>query len=100
LGEIIMAYGVIHFFAGGTQEQYDAVLGAVHPEDGGLPNGQLFHAAGASEGGWTIMVVHDSQKSWEEFRDGTLVPRFEQGVEGGFTTPPVETGFDAYKFMH
>jgi hypothetical protein len=94
-----MAYGVTHFFAGGTQEQYDAVLAAVHPDADSLPKGQIFHAAGASEGGWTIMVLHDSRESWEDFRDGTLVPRFEQGIDGGFTSPPVETGFDAYKVL-
>ena len=26
-----MAYGIVHFFAGGTKEQYDASLAAVHP---------------------------------------------------------------------
>jgi hypothetical protein len=94
-----MAYGITHFFAGGTQEQYDAVIAAVHPPDGGLPKGQIFHTAGASEGGWTIVAVHDSQESWEEFRDGTLLPRFEQGIEGGFTAPPVETGFVTHTLM-
>jgi len=94
-----MAYGVVHFFAGGTQEQYDATLAAVHPDNGGLPKGQTFHAAGASDGGWTVMAVHESRESWEDFRDKTLIPRLEQGIEGGFTTPPVETGFDTYKLM-
>lgn len=94
-----MAYGVTHFFAGGTQEQYDAVIAAVHPSGDSLPKGQIFHAAGPSEGGWTIMVLHDSQESWEDFRDGILVPRFEQGIDGGFSSPPVETGFAAYKVL-
>ena len=94
-----MAYGVTHFFAGGTKEQYDAVLEAVHPDGGGLPKGQIFHAAGASEGGWTIMVLHDSRETWEGFRDGTLIPRFERGIDGGFTSPPMETGFEAYKVL-
>jgi hypothetical protein len=49
--ELIMAYGVIHFFPGGTQSQYDKTVGEVHPASGGLPLGQLFHAAGASDGG-------------------------------------------------
>jgi hypothetical protein len=94
-----MAYGIIHFFAGGTQEQYDATLAAVHPERDSLPKGQIFHAAGASEGGWTIVAVHDSRESWEDFRDGTLLPRLQQGIEGGFTKPPAETAFDAYNVM-
>lgn len=93
-----MAYGIIHFFAGGTQEQYDATIAAVHP-DSGLPDGQLFHAAGPTPGGWTIVALHDSKGSWEAFREGTLGPRLQQGVEGGFETPPEETGFDAYNVM-
>jgi hypothetical protein len=87
------AYGIIHFFAGGTKEQYEASLAAVHPE-GRLPDGQIFHAAGPSEGGWTIIAVHDSKASWEKFRDGTLVPTLSAGVPGGFTAPPTETAVD------
>ena len=69
-----MAFGVVHTFAGGTKEQYEASIGAVHPADGGLPEGQVFHAAGPSTGGWTIVAVHDSKESWERFRDGILMP--------------------------
>ncbi|HEX4432862.1 MAG TPA: hypothetical protein VHZ96_26550 [Frankiaceae bacterium] len=88
------AYGVVHFFPGGTKEQYDASVAAVHPGPGVLPEGQLFHAAGPSAGGWTIMAVHDSQAGWEKFRDGILMPRMQAGIEGGFTTPPTETAID------
>ncbi|HEY8828191.1 MAG TPA: hypothetical protein VIM17_10595 [Jatrophihabitantaceae bacterium] len=89
-----MAYGVVHKFAGGTKEQYEASLAAVHPEDGSLPKGQLYHAAGPSAGGWTIVAVHDSRQSWEEFRDGTLMPRMTEGIAGGFGAPPEETEFE------
>ena len=89
-----MAYGVVHQFAGGTQAQYEASIAAVHPSDGSLPDGQVFHAAGPSQGGWTIVAIHDSQESWERFRDGTLIPRMTQGIEGGFSAPPQETGFE------
>jgi hypothetical protein len=89
-----MAYGVVHKFAGGTKEQYDASIAAVHPLDGGLPEGQLMHMAGPSAGGWTIVAVHDSRESWEAFRDGTLVPAFQKGIEGGFEAPPDETTFE------
>jgi len=87
-----MNYGVVHQFKGGTKEQYEASIAAVHPADGSLPAGQLFHAAGPSETGWTIMAVHDSQSSWETFRDSILVPHMQQGIEGGFTSPPEENG--------
>jgi hypothetical protein len=88
-----MAYGVVHRFAGGTKEQYDASIAAVHPEGGGLPKGQQFHAAGPSAEGWTIVAIHDSQESWEEFRDNTLMPRMAAGIPGGFAGPPEETAF-------
>src|SRR5438477_11714060 len=91
---MVMAHGVVHFFPGGTREQYEASISAVHPSDGSLPDGQIFHAAGSSAGGWTIMAVHESRESWETFRDGTLLPRMQQGIEGGFASPPDATAVD------
>ena len=46
-----MAYGIVHHFPGGTKEQDEASIAAVHPSDGSLPEGQLFHAAGSSGDG-------------------------------------------------
>jgi heme-degrading monooxygenase HmoA len=89
-----MAYGIVHRFAGGTEDQYRAVLAAVHPSDGSLPDGQVFHAAGPSDDGWVVVAVHESRESWEDFRDGTLMPRLQAGVEGGFEGPPQETAFE------
>jgi len=89
-----MAYGIIHRFAGGTEDQYRASLAAVHPSDGGLPEGQTFHVAGPSDGGWVIVAIHESKESWENFRDNTLMPRLQAGVEGGFQGPPQETAFE------
>jgi hypothetical protein len=94
-----MAYGIVHYFPGGTQAQYEASIAAVHPGDGFLPDGQMFHAAGASAGGWTIMAVHDSKESWEAFRDGVLIPRMQQGIEGGFAALPEETEIDVCNVM-
>jgi hypothetical protein len=91
-----MAYGIVHYFPGGTKEQYEASIAAVHPSRDILPKGQIFHAAGPSAGGWTIMAVHDSRESWEKFRDGILMPRMQKGIEGGFATPPQETAFEVY----
>ncbi len=89
-----MAYGVVHQFPGGTQEQYEASIAAVHPDDGSLPPGQVFHAAGPTADGWMIVAVHDSQDSWESFRDETLMPQMQAGIEGGFQGPPQETAFE------
>ena len=93
-----MAYGVVHHFAGGTKEQYEASIAAVHPA-GGLPPGQIFHAAGPSDGGWTIMAVHDSKESWEKFRDGVLIPTMQAGIEGGFTGHPSETTIELHTLL-
>ena len=93
-----MAYGVVHHFPGGTKDQYEASIAAVHPDRGkALPKGQLYHAAGPSAGGWTIVAVHESKQSWESFRDSVLVPKMKAGIPGGFTAPPQEQTFEVFK---
>jgi hypothetical protein len=89
-----MSYGVVHEFKGGTRDQYEASIAAVHPADGSLPAGQLSHVAGPSADGWTIVAVHDSKETWETFRDSILMPRIQAGIPGGFTGPPQETVFE------
>jgi hypothetical protein len=89
-----MAYGVIHQFADGTEAQYQASIAAIHPSDGSLPEGQVLHLAGPSGDGWLIVAVHDSKQSWEQFRDGTLMPRMQAGIDGGLAGPPQETAFE------
>jgi hypothetical protein len=89
-----MAYGIVRYFPGGTKEQYEAVITAVHPGEGRLPDGQIFHAAGPSAGGWTIVAVFDAQESYQRFHDDIFVPAMKQGIAGGFTTPPQETNID------
>jgi len=93
-----MAYAIVHHFPGGTKKQYEKSLEVLHPGDG-LPAGQLFHAAGPAPGGWTIMAVHDSKESWEQFRDHILMPRIKQGIEGGLVGPPQETAFELHKLQ-
>jgi len=92
-------YGIVHFFPGGTKQQYEASIAAVHPGPNLLPKGQLFHVAGPSEGGWTIVAVHASKASWESFRDEILLPRMQQGIKGGFKTPPQQTPFEVYNLV-
>ena len=94
-----MKYGIVHHFPGGTKAQYDAVLQAVHVTKDRLPEGQIFHAAGQSDGGFTVVAIHDSKESWERFRDDILMPRLQQGVQGGFATPPQETAFDVHNLQ-
>src|SRR5437763_16909165 len=89
-----MAYGIVHHFADGTKEQYEASIAAVHPGPGKLPDGQVLHVAGpGGGGGWTIVAVHESRESWERFRDEILGPALAKGIPGGFTSPPQELAF-------
>jgi len=94
-----MAYGIIHHFPGGTKEQYETSIAAVHPSRNTLPEGQIFHVAGPSAGGWTIVAVHDSKESWERFRDGVLMPHLKKGIKGGFTGRPQETTFEVHNLQ-
>ena len=89
-----MSFAVVHHFVGGTKEEYEASVAAVHPSDGSLPEGQVSHLAGPTADGWMIVAVHDSQASWEQFRDGILGPRMQAGIDGGFAGMPEETTFE------
>jgi hypothetical protein len=89
----------VHRFPGGTKDQYEKALAAVHPSRDSLPKGQIFHAAGPSADGWTIMAVHDSKESWERFRDEILMPRFKKGIEGGLKGPAQETAFEVHNLQ-
>ena len=95
-----MAYAIVHFFPGGTKEQYEASIASVHPNRTTLPKGQIFHAAGPSTGGWTIVAVHDTKESWEDFRDGILMPQLKKGITGGFTNPPEETAIEVHNLQN
>lgn len=94
-----MPYAIVHYFPGGTKAQYEASLAAVHPSRDTLPKGQLFHAAGPYAGGWSIVAVHDSKESWEQFRDGILIPRMKAGIKGGLVGPPQEMEFEVDNFQ-
>lgn len=81
-----MAYLVTHFWPGATEEQYRRTVEVVHPPDDGLPAGQVYHAAGPSEGGILIVSVWDSKDSYERFLNETLMPSMP--VEGGVSGQP------------
>jgi len=89
-----MAFGITHYFPGGTKAQYEASITAVHGGLDKLPSGQIYHSAGPSAGGWLIVAVHNTRESWESFRDGILMPAFRKGIPGGFTVPPEERSFE------
>jgi hypothetical protein len=83
-----MAFLISHYYEGGTADQYEAVVKAVHPPDG-LPAGQVYHAAGPTDDGWLIVAVWDSKATFDRFLADTLMPTLPK-VAGGFAGPPQE----------
>lgn len=83
-----MAYLITHFYEGGTEDQYNAALAAVHPASG-LPEGQTYHAAGPTEGGWLVVAVWESKEACDRFVRDTLMPGLAN-MENGFNGPPQE----------
>ena len=82
-----MPYLITHFWPGGTEQQYQATVAAVHPPDG-LPQGQTYHAAGPTEGGILIAAVWDSKADADRFISEKLMAG--PPVEGGLQGPPEE----------
>ena len=87
-----MAYLQVHFWPGGTEEQYEAMIKVLHPETG-LPEGQRSHTSGPTEGGYLISVVWDSKEQSEAFMKNTLLPALP--VDGGFAGHPEERTAEA-----
>lgn len=88
-----MAYLMTHFWPGATEDQYRATVRVVHPPSG-LPDGQLYHAAGPTEGGILIVAVWDSKESADRFVSETLMPAMP--VEGGVSGRPEERTAEAF----
>jgi hypothetical protein len=59
--------------------------------------GQTIHIA--TEDGWIVVALHDSQESWERFRNETLTPGLRELGEPGPPGPPEETTFDVHKLQ-
>ena len=92
-----MAFLITHFYEGGTAEQYEAVVDAVHPP-GGLPAGQVYHAAGPTDGGWLVVAAWDSKGSFDRFLSDTLMPALQK-VKGGFAGPPQERNMEVANLL-
>jgi hypothetical protein len=92
-------FGIIHRFKGGTIEGYENTIKVVHPDGGkGLPPGQTYHAAGPTDDGFVVVALWDSEATWVQFRDGTLLPGFAK-VENGMPGPPEETTFQVHNSL-
>ena len=91
-----MAYILTHFWPGATEEQYQDEIAVVHPK-GGLPKGQLHHAAGAVDGGVLIVAIWDSKESSDCFVADVLMAHVPK--PGGFSGKPEERGAECFNFL-
>ena len=82
-----MAVGLWVSFAGGTQEQYDAVnehIGAVQDP----PEGLIFHAGGPMEGGWNAIDFWESREHFDRFLGERLGPAIQELGDKAPPNPP------------
>jgi hypothetical protein len=84
---IEMAVAFIMDFAGGTADDYDAVLEKMDL-GGRLPAGALFHAAGVNENGLQVCDVWESEDVFQQFAEGKIGPITE---EVGLPRPEVRS---------
>jgi len=91
-----MAYFITHFWPGATEEQYREEIAAVHPE-GGLPKGQIYHAAGNTDGGVLIVAVWDSKESCDQFVADVLMPNVDKA--GGLEGKPEERAAEIFNIL-
>jgi len=66
-----MAIGIVFQGPGVTRAQYEQVLQQVAPNNQ-PPPGMQYHAAGATEDGWCVVEIWDSQEGAQRFFDEKL----------------------------
>jgi hypothetical protein len=78
-----MAYLISHFWPGATMEQYNKTVEVLHPPNG-LPEGEIWHAAGPTEDGVLIAAVWESKEHFDRFLSDTVMPSMpiENGLSG------------------
>ncbi|MBA3263793.1 MAG: hypothetical protein H0T69_15210 [Thermoleophilaceae bacterium] len=91
-----MAYLLTHFWPAGTEDQYDVTVGEVHPPDG-LPDGQQYHAAGPTEGGFPVVAAWESKEKCDRFISETLLARLP--IDGSLVGPPEERSAEIVNLM-
>ena len=83
-----MAVAVLMEFAGGDNDAYDRVIGAMGLSDGSQPPGAIFHVAGETEDGFRVVDVWESAEIFQRFADEQIGPLTQAE---GFPEPTVTT---------
>lgn len=92
-----MTIAVIQEFEGATLEQYDQVLSKMGftPGGTGAPGG-LFHWAAATDNGFQVVDVWESQEVFEKFAQETIGPLV---AETGIAGPPTVTILPVHSYL-
>jgi len=90
-----MAIGLWISFAGGTQEQYDAINAEMDVE-GNPPEGLVFHSAGPMDGGWNVIDFWESRGAFDRFQQERLGPAIAALGDKAPPNPPSIKEFEVY----
>ncbi len=92
-----MAVGIRLKFAGGTQEQYEAVHQKMDI-DGNPPEGLIFHSAGPIEDGWGVIDFWESSAAFDRFAQSRLMPAVGELGDQAFPGQPDRREFEVSNF--
>ena len=93
-----MAIGLRLKFAGGTQEQYDAVHGHMNAQND-PPDGLIFHMAGPIEDGFGVIDCWESREKFDTFVENRLGPAIAELGDRAPAAPPDIEHFDVANFL-
>jgi hypothetical protein len=88
-----MAFGRIVFYPGGTEAQYQAVIDEIGPAFSDVPE-RIFHTAGASDGGWLMLIIWTSKEAFQRWAQEHIVPAHQRAGERGWQSQPETTDFE------
>jgi hypothetical protein len=84
-----MATGLWIKFAGGTQEQYEAVNAQMRVEEE-PPEGLIFHAGGPMGEDWNVIDFWESRGHFDRFLEGRLGPAIQELGERALGAPDIK----------
>jgi hypothetical protein len=93
-----MAVGLWISFAGGTQEQYDAINAQMGVEEN-PPEGLVFHSAGPMGDGWNVIDFWESREHFDRFQQDRLGPAIEELGDKAPPGPPQIKEFPVYNII-
>jgi hypothetical protein len=93
-----MAIGLWISFAGGTQEQYDAVNAEMGVEEN-PPEGLIFHSAGPMGDGWSVIDFWESRELFDRFQQERLGPAVEALGDKAPPGPPQIKEFSVHNII-